>query len=307
LAAIVLERNKLVGRRIARIFSCAGLPASCVEDPNELGPHLDGATLLGADAFDGDVVRAALAQRPGLRAALWTAEPLDRLLRHVLEEPRISNVFGRASFDATPRPAELALLARRLGQGTGATPFSGYLAWGHTGFKQAVASSRERDDAVGHVQRYVERLGLPRRVAEMFGELAHELLMNALYDAPVDASGRPRHAHDRKADVSLRPEEAAMLRVGTDGVFLAIQVADPFGRLERRHVFDGLARGLRGQMDHSQGGAGLGMTVCLTSTVGLVFDVARGRRTEVTGLYDLDLNLREFRTQAKSVHFFTTG
>jgi hypothetical protein len=304
LRAIVLERNKLVGRRIARIWTAAGLPTQCCEDPAALPAALPGVGFLVADAFDGDTVRAALRDRRDLRAGLFSAEPLDRLLRHVTDEPRLSSVFGRPAFDATPREWELALVARRLVHPDGPVPFSAYLAWGHTGYKETVASSGQRDEAVAHVQRYVERLGLPRRVGEMLGELAHELLMNALYDAPVDAQGRPRFAHDRKAQVELPPAEAAVLRVGCDGVRLAIQVSDPFGRLERRHVFGGLARGLRGQMDASHGGAGLGMTVCLGSTVGLVFDVIPGRQTAVTGLFDLDLNLREFRGQAKSVHFF---
>jgi hypothetical protein len=309
LRAIVVERNRLVGRRIARIWTCAGLPAVCIEDPKDLAGVIAGATVLGADAFDGDVVRAAVRERRDLRGVLWTAEPLDRLLRHVVDEPRISNIFGRQSFEAAPREDELAMVARRLGGPRGgstgdAPPFTSFLAWGHTGFREVVASSADRDAAVAHVQRYADKLGLPRRIAEMFGELAHELLMNALYDAPVDAMGRPRHAHDRKAAVALRPEEAATLRVGCDGVRLAIQVTDPFGRLERRHVFHGLVRGLRGQMDAAGGGAGLGMTVCLGSTVALVFDVIAGRKTEVTGLFDLDLNLREFKNLAKSVHFF---
>jgi hypothetical protein len=311
LKAIVLERNKLVGRRIARIWTCSGLAAVCIEDPKDLeavlGGAARGAALLGADAFDADVVRAALQKRRDLVGALWTAEPLDRVLRHVTDEPRISNVFGRASFESTPREWELSLVARRLGNGhreATAIPFGAFLRWGHTGLKHMVSSTAERDAAVAHVQRYVDKLGLPRRVGEMFGELAHELLMNALYDAPADASGRPRHAHDRKAPVTLGPEEAATLRVGCDGVSLGIQVTDPFGRLQRRHVFDGLARGLRGQMDPSHGGAGLGMTVCLGSTVALVFEVSPGERTTVTGLFDLDLNLREFRNQAKSLHFF---
>jgi hypothetical protein len=304
LRAIVLERNKLVGRRIARIWTSVGLATTCIEDPADLPAALQGASVLLADAFDAEAVRGALRDRRDLRAALVTAEPLERLLRHVTDEPRISNIFGRASFETTPREWELALVARRLACKADVTPFSAYLSWGHTGFKEAVASSAGRDAAVAHVQRYVEKLGLPRRVGEMFGDLAHELLMNALYDAPVDASGHPRFAHDRKAQVVVDPSEAAALRVGCDGVRLVIQVSDPFGRLERRHVFGGLARGLKGQMDPGGGGAGLGMTVCLASTVGLVFDVIPGHKTEVTGIFDLDLNLREFRSQAKSLHVF---
>jgi hypothetical protein len=307
MTAVILERNKLVGRRIARIFTCAGLAASCIEDPAELPAALDGAGVVCADAFDGDAVRAALRDRRELRAALWTAEPVDRVLRHVVDEPRISNVFGRAAFDVAPRDWELALVARRLAGRAEGPPFAAFLSWGHSGFKHQVAGSHERDAAVAHVGRYIDKLGLPRRVGEMFGELAHELLMNALYDAPVDREGRPRHAHDRKAPVSLPPEQAASLRVGCDGVHLAIQVTDPFGRLERRHVFAGLARGLRGEIDRAGGGAGLGMTVCMSSTVAMVFDVIPGHKTEVTGIFDLDLNLREFRNQAKSLHFFAAS
>jgi hypothetical protein len=70
-------------------------------------------------------------------------------------------------------------------------------------------------------------------------------------------------------------------------------------------VFDGLARGLAGEMDHSGGGAGLGMMVCHNASSAMFFDVARGRHTEVTALFELDQNLREFRTQARSLHFWS--
>ena len=59
-------------------------------------------------------------------------------------------------------------------------------------------------------------------------------------------------------------------------------------------------------MDTSHGGAGLGMMVCHNSTSAMFFDVARGRHTEVTALFELDMNLRELRTQAKSLHFWST-
>ena len=301
---IILERNRLVARRIARIWGATGLDPVCVEDPQDLPAALPEAALLAADVFDADVVRAALRERPELMGALFTAEPLDRALGLAALEPRIMHVFGRPSFEETPRDWELALVARRLGHTHGSLPFGAFLAWGYTGFKESVAGSAQLGATVANVHGFMARLGLPKRIGEMFGELAHELLMNAVYDAPVDGNGRARHAHDRKTAVVLHPEEAAMLRVGCDGVRLALQVTDPFGRLERSHVFAGLQRGLRGQMDTARGGAGLGLTVCANATIALVFDVVPGHKTEVTGVYDLDLNLREFRSQAKSLHFF---
>jgi hypothetical protein len=304
--AIVLERNKLVNRRIARLWTCAGLEVTVVEDPNELAKHLPGAALLAADVFDGDLVAGALRANPQLRSVLWTAEPIDRTLRYAVEEPRLSNVFGRANFESTPRDWELMMVARRLLRpADGCAPFSSYLAWGFTGFQEQVRDTAGRDGAVGRVQRYIDKLGVPKRVGEMFSELAHELLMNALYDAPADAQGKAKYAHDRKASITVEEKEAATLRLASDGTRLAIQVSDPFGRLQRKHVFGGLARGLKGgQMDQSHGGAGLGMVVCHNSTVAMIYDVTKGQKTEVTGLFDLDMNLREFRTQAKSLHYF---
>jgi hypothetical protein len=305
--AVVLERNKLVGRRIARLWMCAGLDVTTIEDPADLGKvvHQDVA-VVGADVFDVDTVRKVLKGSERLKAVLWTTEPMDRVLRAPIEEPRISNIFGRASHEDTPRDWELLMVGRRLlrAKEPGA-PLSAYLYWGATGFQDTVKDTAGRDATVGKVQKHIERLGMPKRVQEMFGELAHELIMNAIYDAPADASGKARFAHDRKANVTLEPKEAAQVRLAADGARLAIQVTDPFGRLERKHVFDGLARGLRGgTMDHSHGGAGLGMTVCHNATVAMVYDVVRGQRTEVTGIFDLDMNLREFRTQAKSLHYF---
>jgi hypothetical protein len=140
----------------------------------------------------------------------------------------------------------------------------------------------------------------------MFSELGHELIMNAMYDAPVDADGRPKYAADRKAQIALTEPERPAVRIATDGTRLALQVRDPFGRLERHHVFDGLARGLSGgeQIDRSHGGAGLGMMVCHNASTAMFFDVVANQRTEVTALFELDMNLREFRTQAKSLHFW---
>jgi hypothetical protein len=248
-----------------------------------------------------------LRQWPRLKAILWSGEPIDRLMRYCLEEPRLSNLIGRAGFDSCPRDWELLLAARRLTR-PDAHPFHGLLAWGFSGYQWQPRDTTERDAVSGQVQQFIDRIGTPKRVGEMFYELAHELLMNAMYDAPVDVHGRPKYAHDRKQTIVLEPDEAPTLRIASDGMRAVLQVSDPFGRLGRHHVFGGLVRGLKGgEMDVTGGGAGLGMIKVYHSTVSTIFDVTRGRKTEVTGIIDLDMNLREFRTLPKSVHFFQSG
>jgi len=304
--ALVIERNKMVARRLVRYLTCAGYKAAAVEEPGDAMMHLDGVWLLAADAFDGAAVVEILRSHPEMRGILWTAEPLNRCLRYAVETPQISNILGRKDFDSTPRPWELVMIARRLLRpGQPGAKFSAFLDWGFTGFQEKLASTAERDRVVARVQKFVDHLGVPSRVTEQFGELAHEMIMNAMYDAPVDASGRPKYAADRKAQLDLPEPDRPTFKLASDGSQLVVQVSDPFGRLERHHVFDGLVRGLAGgEMDRSHGGAGLGMLVCHNSTVAMFYDVQRHARTEVTGIFDLDLNLREFRTLAKSLHFF---
>jgi hypothetical protein len=303
--AVILERNKLVGRKVGRLFMATGASVTHIEDPAQLEDVIEGACTLCADTFDADLVAEHVRARRGLRGLLWTAEPLKRSLRYVVETPGIDHVFGRRDFESPPRDWEVLMVARRLLVPCGPPALPAYLDWGFTGLELEIASSDQRDAAVAQVTDLVGRLGLPKRVDTMFGELAHELLMNAMYDAPVDDRGRPKYAGDRKASITLEPGERPTVRAGTDGSRMVLQVTDPFGRLERRHVVESLARGLAGgEMDRSHGGAGLGMMVCHNASSAMFFDVARGRHTEVTALLELDLNQRELKTLARSLHFW---
>lgn len=296
---VILERNKLVGRRVARLFAAAGASVTNLDEPGEIGE----ADVLCADAFDGDFV--AEHARAGRCGVLWTAEPLKRSMKYLVESP-ISHVIGRKDFESAPRPWEVTMLARRLVSPGSQPPFAAYLDWGAAIAELDVRTSAEVDPTIAKIQELVLSLALPRRLAELVGELAHELIMNAMYDAPVDAEGKAKYAADRKSSVTLEEAERVLVRCGTDGTRFAISVRDPFGRLERRHVVDGLARGLAGgEQDRTHGGAGLGMLVAHNASTALVFDVARGRSTEVTALLELDLNLRELRTQARSLHVWS--
>lgn len=296
----------MVSRRLIRYLTCAGYEASAVHEPEHVAENMQGVGLLITDAFDGDLMVELINQQPNVRGVLLTAEPINRTLRHCIEHPQVSNILGRKDFESIPAGWEILMTARRLLKPNDPGPaFAHYLDWGFGGFQQKVPTTDERDAVVKKVQQFISHLGVPKRVGEYFGEVAHEMLMNAMYDAPVDAQGNAIYAQDRKANLNLREHEQPTLRLASDGSRLAISVVDPFGRLERKHVFAGLARGLAGgEMDRSHGGAGLGMVVCHNATIGMFFDVVKGKKTEVTGIFDLDMNLREFRSHAKSLHYF---
>jgi hypothetical protein len=304
--AAILERNKLVGRRVARVFAAVGAKVTLVEDPGELIASVADADVVCGDSFDGELIAEQVRARPGLRGVLWTAEPLRRSLKY-LAESSIDHVLARRDFESPPRAWEAMLVARRLAQPELAPPpATAYMAWGAEVVELPVRGTADRDSTVARVQELVRGLQVPNRFVEMIGELAHELIMNAVYGAPTDAGGRAKYAADRKASIELAEHERPTLRFVTDGALVALQMRDPFGRLERRHVIDGLTRGLAGEVDRSHGGAGLGFSVCHNASTALIFEVARDRDTSVTALCELDANMRELRGQAKSLHWWAS-
>ncbi len=305
---LLLERNKLHLRKLTRILTCTGVPVVPIEDTSELSLALDDEeTILCADAVDIGPVQGILASRPKVRGVVWSAQPNKALLQAAAAQPRLSHLLGKPDPKSPPRPWEVLWVLRRLV--TGDRPsLASVLNWGYTGFKERVHNPEERDRVVEGVVRFCEKLNCPGRVREMLGELAHELLMNAMYDAPVDDVGQPRFAHDRKARIELKDDDAAVIRCASDGMKVLVSVVDRFGRLPRRKVFDGMVRGLEGgRMDTSFGGAGLGMLYVYKSTALSIFDVIPGERTEVTGIYELDLNQRVFRNLPRSIHVFHAG
>lgn len=170
-------------------------------------------------------------------------------------------------------------------------------------------TSHDRDVAVTEVTSLAERAGAPVRVAKRVGEVAHEMIMNAMYDAPVDAAGIPLHAHDRKRDVALagrRPRGAPDRRP-----FRAPRKASRARRARGAHLLlrGGILRGRKAGgggevLDTSGGGAGLGLSRIYSQSTAMIVDVERGRSTSVTSFFDLDVSPRDARTMPVSLHLF---
>ncbi len=199
------------------------------------------------------------------------------------------------------------MVARRLGGQSQSVSFSDFLDWGYSGFDAHVESTEHLEFVEQRVQRFLGRLGTSAQVRDLMGGLTHEVLMNAMYAAPVDAHGRPKYAADRTAKLVLSGDEQPHFQLASDGSRIVIQVTDRYGRLCRDHVVEGLSRGLQtGELDLSYGGAGLGITMCLRSAMAMFYDVVPGHRTAATAIFDLDANLREFRGAARSLHYFET-
>jgi hypothetical protein len=314
----VLERNRLLGVRVGRVVRAALRLASVAvaDEPAALRSALaPNPTLLLCDALDLDLaLEWATSRYTSMRVAAWTSGEMGPLLEAAAKSEALVALLGVPPFGSMPRPWELASLVRRVtATDPGAPHVQDLLLSGATLVKYRPQSSRDLDFIVTDVQALAERAGASARVAQRAGEVAHELLMNAMSDAPVDHYGNLLYALDRKQQIALAVDEVPTFRFATDGMSLGLQIVDRFGRLTRRHVLDGIARGRTAThgggnfLDTSAGGAGLGLSRMYTTATSVLVDVAAHRHTSVTVMFDLDIQPREARTVPSSLHLFAPG
>lgn len=146
-----------------------------------------------------------------------------------------------------------------------------------------------RGRAIDTVLSYAEESRMRRQVRTAIAAVCEELLMNALYDAPVDADGRPMFAdvdpHDRRETRSPRP--VSIRYAATDQQF-AIAVRDRFGRLAKNTILAYIEKCIRSptQIDRKTYGAGLGLFLVANAAASYVVNVAYGIATEVVCTFD---------------------
>lgn len=316
-SVVVIEKNRVAAQRIARILSsgCGGVPVAIAEESAEAERAFGAGAplLLACDAADLPFAAAWLDRWPSAKALLWAREDVAGVLARVKDDRRFASVVGWPAFASIPRPWELLLATRRLVDPSASVPeLSDLLAFGAHIARWRPRTTADRDRVLEEVGALAERLGLGGRVGDRLVEAVHELVMNAMYDAPVDGWGQPRYAQNRRADLELEEAEIPTLRVGYDGVTLAIEAADPFGRLRDDEVLDGILRGARNQvsdatlLDTRNGGAGLGLWRLHSTSMALLVEVRPLESTRVLWFFDTDVNPRDTRGMPASLHLFRT-
>jgi hypothetical protein len=146
-----------------------------------------------------------------------------------------------------------------------------------------------RQAAIDAVLAFAEDAKLRRQVRTAIGQVCEELLMNALYDAPVDEHGRQVFAdvdpHDRTQTRSPRP--VSIRYAATEQIF-AVAVRDRFGRLAKDTILAYIDKCIHSpdQIDRKTYGAGLGLYLVANAAATYVVNVAPGVATEVVCTFD---------------------
>jgi hypothetical protein len=242
--------------------------------------HLDGEL---ADAL------AAIAPRLAGDARLIVVVPkhdLGKLVDVMQASDRVAGVLVAETFDVH----DLASMATRLLAGD-IFGLEKLVPWGTKVYSTLVGDYQEKSVCIAQMSEFAELMGVRRKYREAIEQCVDEMLMNALYDAPVDDQGRQIFAEiPTKTRISLRMEQKVVVQYGCDGKSFSVSVRDSFGTLERPTVLKYLYKCLHSeqQIDRKTGGAGLGLYLMANSSTRFIFNVLPSVATECVCVFDLE-------------------
>ena len=138
------------------------------------------------------------------RVFVLNEAPDEAAMETALVDPRIGGFIAWGPEGG--RSWELRYLTRRLLAPREEPPHMGsLLGWGATTIAFNPRTTADQRAMVNRIEMMGERSGVDRRSCRALSTAAHELTMNAMYDAPVDAEGRLKYAMDRTAELTLEP------------------------------------------------------------------------------------------------------
>lgn len=155
----------------------------------------------------------------------------------------------------------------------------------------AVRHYEDKRKAMAALAALVEATPGARKYRDAIEQSVDEMVMNALYAAPVDAEGKHVFAGvPARVRVMQRTQQVVQVAYACDGKQLAISVRDAYGTLERDVLLRYLYKCIHSteKVDRKAGGAGLGLYLMTSTAAAVYFHRVPGVATEVTCVFDLE-------------------
>ncbi len=242
---------------------------------------------------------------PKIQSVFMTQDEPSHYIQILKDYPFLGNIVSRNPEDRTFTLKNILTTVSKL---TSQNIFGleKYLSWGVDIHRHAVTCSQTRGELVDAMEADFKLLGIRRNMLTRCKMVAEELLMNAIYDAPVDVHGKQLYNHlPRTTPVQLDGEQSGTFRYACDGLLLAIAVEDPFGALDRETILTYIMECYSGGQTRmkQEGGAGLGLFQIMEMSDLLVINVKPRLKTEVIALFNIDPNKPKTNSN-KSLHYF---
>lgn len=165
-----------------------------------------------------------------------------------------------------------------------------YLMWGAEIRTLQLEHAEQRRSIVAEVAEDVQHANLGPRPLAAASLIVDELLSNAVFNAPVDNTGSHTRANDDRTTQRALGKDSVQLRYACDARYLAIEVEDSYGSLDRATILRCLTKAtsrVRDKVSMSTRGAGIGLATVYGSCNHLVFNLEPGKRTQVIALIDV--------------------
>ncbi|MGE0614782.1 MAG: hypothetical protein AB7P04_04010 [Bacteriovoracia bacterium] len=165
--------------------------------------------------------------------------------------------------------------------------------------------SLKKQEGVEAVKNYLLAANFKTRMATVIANAVDELLMNAMYDAPVDAMGKALYvATPRNTPIDLKDKHAVEMHVAFDKDYVAVTAVDHFGSLDKVKLFSHMSKRYieeEYKVKTSVAGAGIGLATVFRSGGSFCFASEAGVKTEVTVFFKRTDNFREFKDQFRFI------
>ena len=239
------------------------------------------------------------------KIVLTTEEESKEYISKIKQYQFISNIVATKEDDRAFNIKSISTTVSKMTSGD-IFGLEKYLNWGIEIKEIEVNDSKERQNVNNQVIEHLTELGIRSVLRTRCQIVIEELLMNAIYDAPVDKFGTPLHNFkSRTESVQLSADQSAKLRFATDGLYLAISVEDPFGVFKKETIFKYLENNYfqnsEEHLNSGKGGAGKGLFMITESADLVIYNVSPRSKTEVIVLFDLDPSKEKKST---SLHYF---
>jgi len=216
---------------------------------------------------------------------------------HLAKAPVFSHHFFRRYDEPSP-----TLYARLVGAALHSAPFGLVRYFPETTplSDLAITRSGQKRAAVDAIQSFFTKQNVNSRLAALVAQACDELLMNAIFDAPILPNGMPlRRGTGRDADFELIEKEHVHLSMASSDDYVGICVSDQFGSLKKNVLMSFLSKDYQGEdyvLRKGDPGAGLGLHGIVQSGLSLLFLCKPLVRTEVMIFFSKNASYKTFRS-----------
>jgi hypothetical protein len=232
---------------------------------------------------------------PSSRVFVVTDEPLNTY-EHLASAPVFSHHFFRRYAEPAP-----TLFARLVGASLHPAPFGlkRYFPEDIAESDLVLTRSGQKRAAVDAIQTFFTKQNVNSRLSALVAQACDEMLMNAIFDAPVLPNGAPqRRGASRDADFELIEREHVHLQMASSDDYVGICVRDQFGSLKKSVLMNFLSRDYHDKgyvLRKNDPGAGLGLHGIIQSGLSMLFLSKPGLRTEVMVFFAKGGSYKNFR------------